>query len=100
MAASDLLCAAARNDAVLNLAFGEILERAGGELLLTRGRAVAGKLVEHTGELCRHENSEILVRRVPRDIGRNEYLHVKRSCSFYRARSRGRQPARPPVRDI
>ena len=64
MAASALLRAAARNYAILDLTFGEILERARGELLFTRRRAIAGKLVQDPRELRCYENSEVLVGRV------------------------------------
>src|SRR5687767_10766102 len=75
MAARSLFRAAARNDAILDLAFGEIFQRARRELLLSRRRAVTGEFVQDAGELCRHEHPEVLVRCVPGYIGWNENLH-------------------------
>src|SRR5688572_1127001 len=64
-----------RHDAVLNLAARQLLERTGGQLLLARRRAIARELIQHAGELRRHENAEILVTGVLGDFQRGVHSH-------------------------
>src|SRR3954471_8644137 len=71
-----LRAAAARDDAVLDVAAGELLERAGGELLVALLRAAERGLVEQARVLRGDEHAEVLVRRVLRgDLGRSEDAH-------------------------
>ena len=83
MAARELFGAAARNDAILNLTFSEILERARRELFLSGRRAVARKLVEYSRKFRRDENSEVLVGVVLGDVGRKENLHCLTPVHFF-----------------
>ena len=71
-----LLGAAAWNDAVLDGAVSEVLERAGGKLLFSRRGAIAREFVQYTRELGRDENAEVLVGGVLGYFLRNEYLHL------------------------
>src|SRR5690348_4835761 len=64
LAASSPLGSPLRHHAVLNLAAGELLERARGQLLFARRRAVTRELVQDARELRRDENAEVLVARV------------------------------------
>jgi len=81
--------ATTRDDAVLDISPGEVLERAGGELLLARLRAMAGELVQDAGLLRRHEDGEVLVGRVTGDVRGCEDLHGNLGCETGDDRLRG-----------
>src|SRR4051812_21081904 len=65
---------AARDDAIVDVALRQLLERARRELLVAR-RGAARELVQRARILCRHEDAEILVRGVLGDLDRCEDSH-------------------------
>src|SRR5512132_2659404 len=71
---SSLGGAPTRDDAVLDVALGQLLERPRGQLLVARRRA-AGKLVQGARILRRHEDAEVLVRRMRGNLDRCEDSH-------------------------
>src|SRR5215207_10991671 len=66
--------AAARYDAVVDVALRQLLERARGQLLVAR-RGAARKLVEGARILRGHEDAEVLVGRVFGDLDRCKDSH-------------------------
>src|SRR6185437_14974751 len=64
------VAASARNHVIVDVALGELLERARGELLLARRRTIARELVQNTRVLGGNEHPKILVGRVIRDLAR------------------------------
>src|SRR5690242_11845120 len=65
----------AGDDAIVDVALGQLLERARRELLVAR-RGAAGELVQGPRILRRHEDAEVLVGGVIGDLDRCEDSHV------------------------
>src|SRR4051794_38088062 len=66
--------ATAGDDAIVDVALGQLLERAGRELLVARRRA-PGELVQGPRILRGHEDAEVLVGRVLGNLDRCEDSH-------------------------
>src|SRR5439155_13346704 len=74
-AAGGLLAAAARDNAIVEMADGQLFHRPLRQLLLAHRRAIAWKLVEHARVLGGDEHAEVFVGGVLGDFERCEYSH-------------------------